>query len=68
MKRKKASMLGTAALMEIISRAQSTQAAVLRGAPEAELEILRREAHDLVDSYLDHMTDAARHTREIIEP
>lgn len=64
---KEAAMLGTAALMEIIARAQSTQAAALRGAPPAELEAIRREAHDLVDAYLDHMTDAARHTRALIE-
>jgi hypothetical protein len=65
---KKASALGTAALMDIISRAQATQAAVIRGAPQEELEAIRRETHDLVDAYLDHMTSAATHVRAFIEP
>lgn len=60
--------LAFGALNELISRAQAMQAAVIRGdAPEA-LETMRQEAHDVLDAYLDHSTEAARAARAILEP
>lgn len=44
------------------------QAAVIRKASGEELETMRREAHDMLDAYLDHTTQAAQAVRSIIEP
>lgn len=60
--------LATSALMGLISRGQAMQAAVLRQASPEELETMRREAHDVLDAYLDHTTQAATAVRSIIEP
>lgn len=57
-----------AALLEIISRGQALQAAVLRGATQDEIETIRAETHDVLDAYLDHTASAATHVRQIIEP
>lgn len=54
--------------MDIIGRGQAMQAAVIRGAPADEIETMRREAHDVLDAYLDHTTQAAQAVRAIIEP
>jgi hypothetical protein len=49
----------TAAMMEIISCAQQTQAAILRGEGQEELEAIRARAHDHLDTYIDHTAEAA---------
>lgn len=64
---KEASALGTAALMDLISRAQAIQAATLRGASGAEIEAIRYDAHAVLDAYLDFMASAATHVRDIIK-
>lgn len=64
---KEALALATATLLEIIARGKATQAAVLRGdTPEAQ-EHIRREAHDLLDAYIDQMGDAAQHSLSILK-
>ena len=63
-----ASALATASLMDLISRAQAIQAATIRGAAPEEIEAMRKEAHDVVDAYLDRMAEAATFVRAIIEP
>jgi hypothetical protein len=54
--------------MQCISQAQAIQAAVVRGAHAAEVEALRHTANAHFESYLDQMTEAAAHVRNIIEP
>jgi hypothetical protein len=59
-------VLASAALMEIISRSQALQAAVIRQATQAELEAIRSGAHDVLDAYLDHSAAAATKARAIL--
>lgn len=59
--------LATAALLDIISHAQTMQAAVLRQAPGKELEAMRQAGHVKFDDYLNHMTDAATQVRTILD-
>lgn len=65
---KKSSKLAMAALMDIISRGQAIQAAVIRGSGAEEIAVMRAEAHDVLDAYLDHTASAAVHVRQILEP
>jgi hypothetical protein len=58
---------GTAALVEIAATGASYQAAVLRGAPAAEVNALRGKAHDLLDAYLDRKSDAAHAVLDILK-
>lgn len=58
--------LATAALWDIISKGKAIQAATLRRQQE-DVEAMRSEAHDILDAYLDHMTAAATHVRQITE-
>lgn len=55
-------------MMDVISRGQAIQAAVIRKAPASEIDGMRAEAHAVLDAYLDHMTAAAVHVRQIVEP
>lgn len=64
---KDSSTLATAALMEIISQAQSLQGAILRKASREEVEAQRGAAHDMLDVYLDHTVSAATHVRAILK-
>lgn len=61
-------VLAQAALQDIISRGQAIQAATIRSDGAERLADMRTEAHDLLDAYLDHMTAAAVHVRQTIEP
>lgn len=63
-----AGKLATSALVDIISRGRAIQAAVIREASPSDIENLRREAHDVLDAYLDHTASAATHVRQILEP
>jgi hypothetical protein len=63
---KRPAVLATAALQDIISLWQATQAAVIRG-DTAEADRLRKEAHDMLDSYLDFGVEAAQAVRAIID-
>ncbi len=63
---KQAGVLAIAALQDIISAYQATQAAVIRG-DAAEADALRKRAHDLLDAYLDFAVQAAQATRAILE-
>lgn len=58
--------LATAALTEIISRAQAMQAAVIRGADVAEVEELRQAGMAVAEVYFDHSHAAAKATRAIL--
>jgi hypothetical protein len=58
--------LASAAVMDLISRGQAYQAAVLRGAQADELERMRQEAHDVLDGYLDLSGDAAEAVKAIL--
>lgn len=58
--------LATAAWQQLHGLTLAYQAAVLRGAQEVELEAIRREAHDVLDSNLDLNGEAAVETRKII--
>jgi hypothetical protein len=60
--------LATAALMDLIGRGQAMQAAIIRGAGQDEIAVMRVQAHDVLDAYLDHTTQAAQAVRAIIEP
>lgn len=64
---KEAAQLAMASMMDVISRGQAIQAAVIRNAPAAEIDGMRSEAHAVLDAYLDHMTAAAVHVRQIVE-
>ncbi len=57
--------LATAAMLEIIGKGQGYQAAVLQGRIE-EAEVLRREAHDLLDAYFDHNAQAAQAVKALL--
>ena len=57
----------TATLVELTAVARSYQAAVLRGADQAETEAVRGKAHDLLDAYLDRQADAARAVLSILK-
>lgn len=57
--------LATATLLELIGKAQSYQAAVIQGRIE-EAEVLRREAHDLLDAYFDHNDQAAQAVKALL--
>lgn len=57
--------LATASLIQIISKAQAYQAAVIQGRAE-EAEILRREAHDMLDSYFDLNGQAAQAVKALL--
>lgn len=59
-------LLATAALHSIIGQAQNIQAETLRGVGQDEIDRLRGEAHDMLDAYLDHMTEAAAKTLAIL--
>ncbi len=63
---RESSKLATASLMEIISRGQALQAAVIRGAPPEEQEQIRQEMHDVLDAYLDHTAEAAQHALSLL--
>jgi hypothetical protein len=65
---REAAALATAAIYDLISKGQALQAAVIRGASEAEQTQLRQEAQMIVDAYLDHMAEAAAHVRAIANP
>ncbi len=65
---KHASAMATAAMMEMISHAQAIQAAVIRGAPAEEVDAIRTRGMDWAAAYFDHMTAAATHVRQIVEP
>ena len=62
----KHAQLVTATLMDIISRTQAIQAAILRGAAQEEVEIMRAQAHDVFDAYLDHSASAALAAKSIL--
>ena len=55
-------------MMDLVSRGQAIQAAVIRNASREEIEAMRAAAHDAFDAYLDHTTDAATHVRQIVQP
>ena len=59
--------MATATLLEIVARGKATQAAVIRGDSFASQEHIRREAHDLLDAYIDQMGDAAQHSLSILK-
>lgn len=61
-------VLAQAALQDIISRAKAIQAATIRSESQERVAAMRAEAHDLLDAYLDHMSAAAVHVRQILEP
>lgn len=63
---KDAAKLALAGMMDIVAKGRSLQAAVIRNAPAEDIEALRREAHDMLDAYLDHTADAAVHTRKLL--
>lgn len=65
---KKPQQLAAAALMDLISRAQGYQAAVLRGDDQSELARMRQEAHDVLDGYLDRSAESAAAVKAILEP
>ena len=65
---KNSANLATSALMDIISRGQAVQAAAIRDAGAQEHAVIRQQAHDVLDAYLDHMTEAGRHVRAIANP
>lgn len=54
--------------MDLIGRGQAMQAAIIRGAGQDEIAVMRVQAHDVLDAYLDHTTQAAQAVRAIIEP
>lgn len=60
--------LATAALIEIIGRMQQMQAAIIRGDQPEEIEAMRQQMHDMLDSYLDLSAEAAQHVRAIAHP
>jgi len=60
--------LAHAALQDIIAKGSSIQAATIRKASPETLAAMRQETHDILDAYLDHMTAAAVHVRQILEP
>jgi len=60
--------LGTAALIEIVGRVEIMRSAVVRGAPQEEIEAMRQQMHDLFDSYLDLSVEAAQLVRAIAHP
>lgn len=60
--------LALAAMMDLVSRGQAIQSAVIRNASREEIEAMRAAAHDVFDAYLDHTTDAATHVRQIVQP
>ena len=64
---KQSMVLALAALQDIISRGQAIQAATVRGEPQESVAALRGEAHDILDAYLDHMTAAAVHARQLLD-
>jgi hypothetical protein len=59
--------LATAAMLDLISRAQAMQALVLRGEDAEALERMRVEFHDAADAYLDHTIHSARAVRAILD-
>ena len=59
--------LATAAWIQLHSLTQTYQAAVLRGAPQDEIERIRREAHDVLDSNLDLNAQAATAVLSILK-
>lgn len=61
-----ANALTIAALIDMTGRARAIQAAILRGAPDAEVEAMRQEALAVAESYLDHTIEGARAVRAII--
>jgi hypothetical protein len=60
--------LATASLIELISRGQALQAAVIRGDKPEAIERLRLDALDVATAYLDLTMQAAVAVRSIIEP
>jgi hypothetical protein len=64
---KKPLQLATAAWMQLHALTQAYQAAVMRGADSEELESIRRETHDVLDSMLDLNAEAAVAVRSIIQ-
>lgn len=64
---KQSMVLALAALQDIISRGQAIQAATVRSEGQERAAELRVEAHDLLDAYLDHMTSAAVHARQLLD-
>lgn len=63
MSHKEALTFAHAALQELIGHGNLVVAAALRQDIE-DLEGVRRNAHDLLDSYMDHMTSVAHFTRQ----
>ena len=63
---KKSTKLALASLMDIIARGQAIQAATIRGASAEEIAAMRAEVHDVLDAYLDRVTSAAVHVRELL--
>jgi len=62
----KHAQLATATLMDIISRTQAIQAAILRGAEQQEIAVMRSEVHDTLDAYLDHSVAAMQAAKSIL--
>jgi len=60
--------LATGVLLEIIGKMQQMQAAIIRDDPTEEIEAMRQQMHDLLDSYLDLSAEAAQHVRAIAYP
>ncbi len=58
-------MLATAAWYDVLGKTHQFQAAMLRGDVEA-AEVIRREAHDLLDANLDQNAEAATHVRKLL--
>ncbi len=58
--------LATAAWIQLHGLTQAYQAAVLRGASKDEIEHIRREAHDVLDSNLDLNGQAAQAVRDLL--
>ena len=65
---KAAANRATAAFIEIIARGRSLEAAIIRGDGQEAQERVRREAHDLLDAFLDQSAEAATAVRSILEP
>lgn len=62
---RKALVLATAAWTQLHGLTQAYQAAVLRG-DDAGAELIRREAHDLLDSNLDLNAEAAQAVKALL--
>lgn len=64
---REAAKLATATMVELIARGQALQAAVIRGASEAEIEKMRQDGLALAEAYLDRTLEAGRAARAILD-